>query len=479
MVAGSDAVAVATRRGRALTRGGFTHVLVWDPILAALYRFAWPPGVELVWVLPPPEGRRLYQRLMRHLSVLTMDRIIVSHVGQSVYARAHETVVLPPTKAEPIELLDAWVVLASDRPPSAEALAALARRAKEQPAAAVLLDSRDHDQLHPDAVEVVRSAAEASRVWWVGDREWMRRLGGVPRDVVDPSAELVPDHRHHGALACGARVLALATATAGSGTALLASRVEGAAEWIAFTFRDEIGGGVGDRDWAAAAFPRTTGRDALVDAVPVRACPMCTGIGRRIVAETDAGTFVVRCARCQLHRASHVAPALAFSDGARAGEHSARSTDRLDVLAPLGIVAGRVLDLEATIDRDTTGPFDVVVLGRTLSRAADPVGALRGIREGLLAPGGHVVIDVPNVKSLARVRGGSGWSDWRPGEYHTYPDDWSLRQMLYQAGFQAKLVRTLGSTADWPGVAAVLRAPIELVDRLGYGPRLVAVGQAQ
>lgn len=467
----------------ALAGGAFTHVLVWDPALAALYRFARPAGVELIWVLPAPEGDRLYQRVMRLITARAVDRVVITNAGDRRLAGRRATLVPPSTVVERAPLLDAWVVLGSDRPPSPASLAALAARAARQPAAAMLFDARDHDRLTPDAVEAVRVAAGAARVWWVGDNEWVSWLGGVPREAVDPSHGLVPDHRHTGVLNRGATLLAPATTPAGPWTGLLERQDGDREDWAQFAFRAGIGAGVADRAWAAAAFAAPhEARAALISsqAVPVSSCPMCTGIGRRILCETDGATFVVRCPRCQLHRASHVLPATdGVGDVLAAGTDQAGDEDRRrHVLSELGIGATRLLDLTRAAD-SAGGRFDVVVLGERLLRSADPVGSLRDIHDRLLEPGGHVLVDVPNIKSLARRRERSAWAGWKPGEYHTYPDDWALRQMLYRSGFRTRLVRSTSESLGAEPRHRITRATTELLDRLGYGDQLIAVGQAQ
>lgn len=117
------------------------------------------------------------------------------------------------------------------------------------------------------------------------------------------------------------------------------------------------------------------------------------------------------------------------------------------------------LDLVAELGR---GEFDVVVFGDVLEHLRDPLPVLRQARD-LLAPGGYVVISIPNVAHGAvRLQLLQGRFDYRPTglldstHIRFFTRD-NLRALLHDAGFAATdFLRTtaglfeteLGVTAD-------------------------------
>lgn len=214
----------------ALRDAGVTHIVVWDPVVCALYRVARPEAIELVWVVPPPEGARAHQRLLRAALLLTVDRRIVTAPGATRLRRRRETVV--PVAAQPAASsnVDGWVVLGSASASSA-ALAELERRSADSPAMAVIFDARDHDVLGPADAENLRRASRAAQVLWAIDDAWLGYLPTVPRLAVDVRTVPEPDHRHAALARAG-------TSNVRSGPLRSSSAT----------------GGVDDRDWAAAVF---------------------------------------------------------------------------------------------------------------------------------------------------------------------------------------------------------------------------------
>lgn len=65
----------------------------------------------------------------------------------------------------------------------------------------------------------------------------------------------------------------------------------------------------------------------------------------------------------------------------------------------------------------------------------NPPAALTRARE-LLAPGGLLLIELPNWNSIGRIARGSRWSQLRPPEHIDFFIPHSLRFALEQAGFQ-------------------------------------------
>jgi hypothetical protein len=183
--------------------------------------------------------------------------MVMSWEGETHAARERAIVVpLPlPQAPSPPNVVDAWVVFGSARVPSLASLALLRARASQQPAAALVFDSRDHDAVNADCLELLCDAAQPRAVWWVGDDEWVRRLGGVAAEAVDPSDGIDVDHRHLRALAAGAAVLASADTVRGLWSQLLVAEPHPSG-WKRLTLRTDIESFADDRAWAAAAFAK-------------------------------------------------------------------------------------------------------------------------------------------------------------------------------------------------------------------------------
>ena len=131
------------------------------------------------------------------------------------------------------------------------------------------------------------------------------------------------------------------------------------------------------------------------------------------------------------------------------------------------------LDLVAELGE---GRFDVIVFGDVLEHLRDPLPVLRQAR-ALLAPGGYVVISIPNIAHGAvRLTLLQGRFDYRPlglldsTHIRFFTRD-NLKALLHEAGFAATdFLRTtagifeteLGLTAD--------EVPAELVERVLEDP---------
>lgn len=142
--------------------------------------------------------------------------------------------------------------------------------------------------------------------------------------------------------------------------------------------------------------------------------------------------------------------------------------------------------------------WDVVRLYQTLEHMPDPVAALEAAG-ALLAPGGHIVIGVPNFGAAGRRVFGSSWDGLElPRHLHHFTRS-SLTAVLERAGFAVDSVRTvalfglLPASADartnggrrqrgW-GKSVPLRAivyPVELLTAAaGGGDGLIAVAHAR
>ena len=93
------------------------------------------------------------------------------------------------------------------------------------------------------------------------------------------------------------------------------------------------------------------------------------------------------------------------------------------------------------------GSFDVVILNQVLEHLPDPHSTLMIVRR-LLRPGGSVAIFTPNVTGLPARAFGDDWAHWHV-PYHLYLyGPAQLRKLLGDAGFEARVPRTL-TPAFW------------------------------
>jgi SAM-dependent methyltransferase len=84
---------------------------------------------------------------------------------------------------------------------------------------------------------------------------------------------------------------------------------------------------------------------------------------------------------------------------------------------------------------ETGARFDVVTLWHVLEHFVDPMQALESVGR-VLAPGGLLVVEVPNLHSLKFVLAGKKWVGGNHPLYHrTFFTAQTLRLMLVRAGF--------------------------------------------
>jgi hypothetical protein len=513
-----------------LREAGIDHILVWDPVLAGLCRMARPSGVEVVWVPSHTAPARFYEAILRALLSITADRVVVSWLDDARWVRGGVTIsALPRPTSIGEPRLDAWVVLASAVPPPEDALERLARDGSDEPAAAVVFDARAEDRVSPELTERLRAASGAANVWWAAGDEWLNWLGGVPQRAVDPNRALVVDHRHVRVLAEGGSLRAAGDAMSAKSAPLL-TPVKDTDGWTEFALRDDVPQPTDETGWAASAFSGSA--HPVVDrvaaaGVAISVCPICGASDRRLAGTTDGATAVWQCRACGLRHASHVlssAPALAHDNASGDGFDRA-----LAALAEAGVAKGRLLHVITRTDArpwaatdgwditsmtaaalaDGAGElFDVAVFDGSLESVREPVGLLRDVRERWLHHGGHIVVRAPNARSVSRYVQRTRWSQWRPGERVSYPDLWTMRQLLQRSGFQTRLLRTdsdperpatgaalareIGLVSAhaarvWPPIAGVLnRAPLDgplrtataWIDRRGFGLNVIAVGRS-
>ncbi len=521
-----------------LREGHIDHVVVWDPLLAGLCRLARPAGTEVVWVPSHGEAPRFYESVVRAALSLTADRVVVSTADDARWVRGHITYSQWPLPAPTgAVLLDEWVVLASSIAPDDATLDRLAREAAYQPAAAVIFDARDDDRVVPAVAERLRAVCGAAHVWWAAGDEWLEWLGGAPARAIDPNRVLSVDQRHARVLSEGGVLWAVDGANDGNSAPLLTA-VKTSDGWTEFAWRDDQSGSHSESEWAHDVFgerARSTGERVLAHGVAVDTCPMCGSRDRRVTGHTDGATTVLQCRECGLRHADAVIPVHpgpATHPTIDAGAITLAIANRqLDVVAEVGILPGRLLlvgdepaalvacatergwgaaqmTVEDFVAGQPTESVDVIVFNHSLETASDPVRVLRHAREYYLEAGGHVFINAANARSLSRYAQRSYWTEWKPGDRVTYPDPWTVRQMLQRGGFQTQLLhsesypdvpatgvefaRRVGLVSERlarvvPPVAMVLdrtgserplRTATQWVDRHGFGRNVVAVGRA-
>ena len=99
--------------------------------------------------------------------------------------------------------------------------------------------------------------------------------------------------------------------------------------------------------------------------------------------------------------------------------------------------------------RDPDGGFDAVVMLQLIEHVDDPVAICRRVFE-LLRPGGHFIVETPNLAGLDyQAFRGRCW-----GHYH-FPRHWNLfstaalERMLRERGFEIARTESLISTSAW------------------------------
>lgn len=94
------------------------------------------------------------------------------------------------------------------------------------------------------------------------------------------------------------------------------------------------------------------------------------------------------------------------------------------------------------------GAYDLVVLSHVFEHVADPVAALRRLRE-LLAPGGRVVLIYPNPDSFGARVFGAAWFHWDPPRHLVVPRARALADAATRVGFARGRLRTAGPHAHF------------------------------
>jgi 2-polyprenyl-3-methyl-5-hydroxy-6-metoxy-1,4-benzoquinol methylase len=91
--------------------------------------------------------------------------------------------------------------------------------------------------------------------------------------------------------------------------------------------------------------------------------------------------------------------------------------------------------------------FDVITMWQSLEHVHEPMKVLRAAHR-LLAPGGKLVVAVPNVDSLPFRWFGQAWSGLDLPRHLTHFAPWTLRLMLHRSGFRTGRV-TMVRHSSW------------------------------
>ncbi len=96
------------------------------------------------------------------------------------------------------------------------------------------------------------------------------------------------------------------------------------------------------------------------------------------------------------------------------------------------------------------GPWDVVRMSQVLEHVPDPLATLGSIRD-LLAPGGRLIVGVPNIRSLAARATRGSWDGLEMPRHLVHYDRDSLRWVLALAGLRVTSLRTTPLMGVLPG----------------------------
>jgi SAM-dependent methyltransferase len=126
-------------------------------------------------------------------------------------------------------------------------------------------------------------------------------------------------------------------------------------------------------------------------------------------------------------------------------------------LEPLGGSCVNENALEG-LSRFPEGTFRLIVMSSFLEHEVNPLPLLRHCRERL-APGGRIVLKVPNFASFNRTIRGAQWCGFRWPDHVNHFTPRTLRAMARQAGLEVERLRFLDRQPFSDNMYAVLRKP--------------------
>ncbi len=94
------------------------------------------------------------------------------------------------------------------------------------------------------------------------------------------------------------------------------------------------------------------------------------------------------------------------------------------------------------------GSFGVVTLWHVLEHLPEPLAALTALWQQL-APGGYLLLEVPNANSWQAECAGERWLHWDPPRHLWHFTPHALRRLLEQAGCSDCRLRTGGNLPGW------------------------------
>ena len=145
------------------------------------------------------------------------------------------------------------------------------------------------------------------------------------------------------------------------------------------------------------------------------------------------------------------------------------------------IARAKGLDVKADTVREfaaraaNTASWDVVIMDNLLEHLLEPADAIAAARE-LLAPGGALVVGVPNVNEIRRFLprqrrlSGKQYSMWTPAQHINYFSVGTLRKLLALRGFTSEFLQPnmVDAPLKWKVLWLAKRLTEKLVD---YTPR--------
>ncbi|MGF1465959.1 MAG: class I SAM-dependent methyltransferase [Sandaracinaceae bacterium] len=138
---------------------------------------------------------------------------------------------------------------------------------------------------------------------------------------------------------------------------------------------------------------------------------------------------------------------------------------------PVRLLPGRLPDLPPEVDGHA--PFDAVTLWPALAHDPAPAATLAWVRERL-APGGVLVLEVPDGSAPAAQRLGVRWAGFHTPRHVSLFDPSTLRRLLYRTGFRVRAHRRAGTLLPYTLLA--LTAADALGFRFGRHPAWALFG---
>lgn len=122
-------------------------------------------------------------------------------------------------------------------------------------------------------------------------------------------------------------------------------------------------------------------------------------------------------------------------------------TDRCRRLLGPGIIHGDILSAKLP-----DHPYDAIYARFVLEHQSDPVKALHALHN-LCAPGGFLMIQVPNSSSAQARLFGKRWFQWMPNEHFFHFTPESLARLVKKSGFEVMEISTPFTPVDLIGIS--------------------------